>query len=314
MSKPVGDNRNTEHIRALLVFNPFAGENKSMRILPQVIKNMTDNGYACMTFTTTGVGAATDIVARYGEKCSMVVCSGGDGTANEIIRGLMTIEAEKRPVFGYIPSGSTNDFANALGIPKLVDQAVDNLVSGQIVPVDVGLFNDRYYAYVAAFGAFTDIAYTTSQDAKNIWGPLAYVVSGLGKLKDIRPVRARFTINGEEIVDDFIFCSISNSRIIGGVIRLKPAWVDLNDGKFEIILIKYPANAIETGKIVNAISSGEMRSCELIRMFSADEVRVEALGKDPISWSLDGESEKDVRVATIRNVKSGIRAIVPKAK
>lgn len=300
--------------KALLIFNPIAGENKAMKILPQVVKHMSDRGFTCITLTTTGVGSATEFVKKYGEWCDIVVCSGGDGTVNEIIKGMMQLPETSRPVFGYIPAGSTNDFANALEIPKNIDSAIENLTDGQIVPIDVGLFNDRYYAYVAAFGAFTDIAYTTPQDVKNTWGSLAYLVNGIGKLKDICPIKARFSINGEDIEDNFIFCSISNSKIIGGLIRLKPSWVDMNDGQFEVLLIRYPNNAIELGKTVNALTTGELKSCEYIRMFRTSVITVKALGNEPISWSLDGEGEKNVWEAKITNIHSGIRAMVNKAK
>lgn len=296
--------------RALLIFNPIAGDNRAMRILPSVIKHMTDRGYICTTLTTTGPGTATEYVVKLGGEVGIIVCSGGDGTVNEVINGMMQLPADKRPRFAYIPAGSTNDFANTLGIPKKAEEAISVLTDGECVPIDVGCFNGRYYAYVSAFGAFTDIAYTTSQDAKNIWGPLAYFVKSVGKLKDIRPIRARFIINGEEIEDTFILCAISNSKIIAGVIKLKQSWVNMSDGLFEIMLIKYPSNAIETGKIVNALSTGELKSCEFIRMFRADEIDVTILEDEPISWSLDGECEKDVRHAVIKNVHGALNVMV----
>lgn len=297
--------------RALIIFNPIAGENRAMKILPAVIKHMTEKGYISIALTTTGPGAATEYVVRFGTYADIVVCSGGDGTVNEVINGLMQLQQDKRPRFAYIPAGSTNDFANTLGIPKKAEDAISVITDGKCVPVDVGCFNGRYYAYVSAFGAFTDIAYTTSQDAKNIWGPLAYFVKSVGKLKDIRPIRARFIIDGEEIEDAFILCAISNSKIIAGVIKLNPSYVNMSDGLFEIMLIKYPANAIETGKIVNALSTGELKSCEFIRMFHADRIDVTILEDEPISWSLDGECEKDVRCAVIRNVHGALNVMIP---
>lgn len=299
-----------EHRRALLIFNPIAGERRSMRLLPNVIRHMTNNGYACLSLTTTGTGVATDYTVKYGAGNEILICSGGDGTVNEVIRGMLQIPKEARPRLGYLPSGSTNDFATAVGIPKRTGDAILNLTSGRIRPVDIGCFNNRHYAYVAAFGAFTEVAYSTSQSAKNAFGGLAYLATGLDKVKNIRPIHARFVINGEQIEDKFIFCAISNSKIIAGILRLKPEWVDINDGEFEVMLIRYPTNAIELGKIVNAITTGEFR-CEYIRMYRAKELTVTCLDDEPISWTLDGECEKDVREARILNVHSAISMMLP---
>lgn len=205
---------------------------------------------------------------------------------------------------GYVPSGSTNDFANTLCIPKNSDEAVRNITDGICTTIDVGNFNGRFYAYVAAFGAFTDVAYSTSQNAKNMFGFLAYLAKGFDTLKKIRPIKAVFEINGETIEDDFILCTVSNSRIIAGIVKLKPEMVEMNDGMFEIILIRYPQNALELTKIVNAITSGEM-SCEYIRMFRASELHVR-FPDESVSWTLDGEQEKNITEAHITNIHSGI--------
>lgn len=273
------------------------------------MKALSEKGHLCTTITTTGRGTATEYVKKFGSGCDMVVCSGGDGTANEVISGLMAIDEAKRPKFAYIPSGSTNDFAVALGIPKRQKDIISMISEGKCVPLDVGRFNDRYYAYVCAFGAFTNVSHETSQTAKNLFGPIAYLAKGIESLKNIVPIKARFIINGEEIVDDFGFCAISNSHVLGGVIRLNQELVELNDGVFEIILIKYPDDAIGFSKIAAAIASGEMK-CEFIRIFHAGEVDVTILGDKPVDFTLDGEQEKRIRHAHIVNVHSGIRVVM----
>lgn len=297
--------------KALLIFNPNAGDRRSLKLMPEVIQKLCENGYVCTVATTTCRGDATSIAAERGSDNDVLICSGGDGTANEVIRGMMTLPKENRPIFGYIPSGSTNDFATALEIPSDLDSIINNIIDGEVIPIDTGLFNDRYYAYVCAFGAFTDASYSTSQLQKNIWGSLAYFVKGLTSIKDIKPIKARITIDGKETIeDDFSFCSISNSKIIGGLIRLNPGWVDMNDGKFEILLIKYPRNGVELGKIVNAITTRELKSCELIRIFSASDIIVEALDGKTIDWTLDGEGERGVKRAHISNMHSSIQTFV----
>ncbi len=304
---------NTNTKKALLIFNPNAGEKRGLKLMPETIKYMTEHGYTCTTFTTTGIGAATDMVEQHGVENDVIICSGGDGTANEVIRGMMRLAPEDRPIFGYIPSGSTNDFAAALEIPSSFNDIMQNIIDGEVVDIDTGKFNERNYAYVCAFGAFTDASYSTSQLQKNIWGSLAYFIKGISSIKDIKPIKARLTLDGKEVIEDeFIFCSISNSKIIGGIIRLNPGWVDMNDGKFEVLLIKYPKNGVELGKIVNAITNRELKSCELIRIMSAKDIVVEALGEKPIDWSLDGEGETGIRRAHIQNIHSSIRTFVKK--
>lgn len=297
--------------KTLLIFNPNAGEKRGLRFMSDTIKYMTEHGYICTALTTVARGSATEIVERLGSENDIVICSGGDGTVNEVIRGMMALEKESRPILAYIPSGSTNDFANALEIPSNFSDIMRNITDGKVVSIDTGRFNDRYYAYICAFGAFTDASYSTTQLQKNVWGSLAYFIKGIASIKDIKPIKARITLDGAEVIeDDFIFCSISNSKIIGGIIRLNPGWVDMDDGKFEVLLIKYPKNGVELGKIVNAITNKELKSCELIRMLNAKDIIIESLGDNPIDWSLDGEGETGIRYAHIENIHSSIRTFV----
>lgn len=296
--------------KALLIFNPKAGEQRGLRFMSETIQYMTEHEYVCTALTTTGRGSATEFAKELGSMHNIIICSGGDGTVNEVIRGMMMIEKNNRPLFGYIPTGSTNDFAAALEIPSSFSEIMRNITNGKVVSIDTGKFNNRHYAYICAFGAFTDASYSTTQLQKNVWGSLAYFVKGVASIKDIKPIKAKITLDDSEIIeDDFIFCSISNSKIIGGIIRLNPGWVDMDDGKFEVLLIKYPKSGVELGKIVNAISNKELRSCELIRMLNAKRIIIEAIDA-PIDWSLDGEGETGIWYAHIENIHSSIKTFV----
>ncbi|MBQ2190911.1 MAG: YegS/Rv2252/BmrU family lipid kinase [Clostridia bacterium] len=303
-----GDSRRMK--KALIVINPVAGDGTALRLFPSLIRGLTEKGYICTAVTTTRKGSATEYALDMGAEHDLIVCSGGDGTANEVIRGLMQLPEEKRPTFGFIPCGSTNDFATTLGIPKTFPKAVSMIMDEQCIPVDVGKFNDRYYAYVCAFGAFTNLSYDTPQSAKNWFGLFAYVAKGLEQLNDIKPIHMRFEINGEIIDDDFAFGCISNSHIIGGVIRLDKNWVELNDGMFEITLIRYPEDSYGFTRIFTELTSGEM-NCEYINIYHAKEVDITVFG-EPIAFSLDGEPENGVSHAHIENIHSGINCIVHK--
>ncbi|MBR3297878.1 MAG: diacylglycerol kinase family lipid kinase [Clostridia bacterium] len=292
----------------LVVINPVAGGGRSLSLLPGLIKTLSESGHVCTVVTTTGRGSASDYVKKLGRGSDTVVCAGGDGTANEVISGLMQIDEAHRPKFGYIPCGSTNDFAVALGIPKKPRENIATIIRGSSVPIDVGSFNGRYFASVCAFGAFTNVSFSTSQTAKNLFGMLAYLAKGMELLRELRPIRARFVINGEQIEDDFCFCAISNSRVLGGVLRIKDELVELNDGLFEIILIRYAEDALGFSKIIAAIANGGLE-CEHIRVFHANTVEVTMADDEPVDFSLDGECEKGVRSARIVNIRSGIRVI-----
>ncbi len=305
--------KHKERKKALIIINPVAGDGRALRVLPELIRSLSDGGYIASVLTTQEKGSATEYAEKYGADCELVVCSGGDGTANEVIRGIMRHPAEKRPKFGFIPCGSTNDFANTLGIPKRPLNAVETLLHGRTIPVDVGSFEDRCYANTCAFGAFTNISYDTPQTAKNIFGPLAYLAKGLETFWYIKPIRLRLVINGEEIDDRFAFGAISNTHIIGGVIRLKKTWVELNDGMFEILLIRYPEEIGGFTKIWSAISTGEL-NCEYIRIYHAPEVDITVMEDDPIDFSLDGERVTGVKHTHISNIRSGIRCIVKEEK
>ncbi len=297
--------------KALLVVNPKSGSTRSLLTIAPAIETLSNQGYETRAFTTTCRGDATRIAAEYGADCELLVFSGGDGTMNEIIRGVMTLEKEQRPVLGYIPMGSTNDFAAALGLPKRVDQLIKTAVSGVPTDIDVGCFNGRHYAYLASFGAFTDISYSTAQESKNTLGFLAYLGSGMNSIANIKPNRTNVIINGEMLSDDYAFVSVSNTPSVVGVINYaRRSRVDLNDGLFEVMLINYPENAIELSKIARALSTADFESCEYMHRFTCSEVRF--ILDEPVDWMLDGERVEAGHEVTIKNIHSAVKIMLPK--
>lgn len=297
--------------KALLVVNPKSGSTRSLLTIAPAIETLSNQGYETRAFTTTCRGDATRIAAEYGADCELLVFSGGDGTMNEIIRGVMTLEKEQRPVLGYIPMGSTNDFAAALGLPKRVDQLIKTAVSGVPTDIDVGCFNGRHYAYLASFGAFTDISYSTAQESKNTLGFLAYLGSGMNSIANIKPNHTNVIINGEMLSDDYAFASVSNTPSVVGVINYaRRSRVDLNDGLFEVMLINYPENAIELSKIARALSTADFESCEYMHRFTCSEVRF--ILDEPVDWMLDGERVEAGHEVTIKNIHSAVKIMLPK--
>ena len=294
--------------KALLIVNPKSGSGRSAGVIAPCITALADAGWETLAFTTSCRGDAVQIAADYGADADLLVCSGGDGTMDEVIRGVMELDKQDRPRIGYLPMGSTNDFASALRLPKRLDQMIDTVINGSAKEVDVGCFNGRYYAYLASFGAFTDMSRSTSQEAKNALGFLAYLGGGMNSIANIRPMHITAVANGTIIDDEFAFGAVSNTTSVAKLINYKDALTDLNDGLFEVIFIKYPVNPIELGKIAHAITAGDF-STDLVTHFRCSEVTI---GFDePVPWILDGEDADCGHEVVIKNVHSAVRIMVP---
>lgn len=288
----------------LLILNPAAGTRYARRLLPEIIAMFTNYGYACLTFVTEQRGDATRFVEQYGDRAGKIVCIGGDGTFNETITGLL--RAGLRVPVGYIPAGSTNDFANSLHLPSDILEAARNIVEGEPVTLDAGRFRERYFTYVASFGAFTRASYETPQNVKNALGHLAYILEGMKDLPTIRPERVKLVANGEVFEDDYLFGAVSNSTSLGGILTLPQETVDMNDGMFEIMLVHMPKTAAELNEILTAVTSKQYR-CGMIDFIRTS--RAEVFASSAMDWSLDGEREKGCEHIVIENVRDALRLL-----
>lgn len=288
----------------LLILNPAAGTRYARRLLPEIIAMFTNYGHACLTFVTEQRGDATRFVEQYGDRAGKIVCIGGDGTFNETITGLL--RAGLRVPVGYIPAGSTNDFANSLHLPSDILEAARNIVEGEPVTLDAGRFRERYFAYVASFGAFTRASYETPQNVKNELGHLAYILEGMKDLPTIRPERVKLVANGEVFEDDYLFGAVSNSTSLGGILTLPQETVDMNDGMFEIMLVHMPKTAAELNEILTAVTSKQYR-CGMIDFIRTS--RAEVFASSAMDWSLDGEREKGCEHIVIENVRDALRLL-----
>lgn len=290
----------------LLIMNPAAGTKKANPHLPEILSVFARAGYECVVWMTRKRGDGTALAAQYGAQADLIVCIGGDGTFNEVISGV--VRAGIQTPIGYIPAGSTNDFAASLGLPKNVIRAAQSIVAGRPQAFDVGSFRDRYFTYVASFGAFTRTSYATSQSVKNILGHLAYVLGGIKELSSLHRYHAALTLdNGVREEDDYIFGAVSNSTSVGGILTLDPKIVDMNDGQFELLLVKYPKNAAELAEVVVALTSQKYNSPSLV-FRSTRKALVEA---DPgMDWTLDGEYAKGSAQIRIENLHSAVNIMV----
>ena len=239
----------------------------------------------------------------------LVVCAGGDGTLNEAITGMLRCGADV-PI-GYIPAGSTNDFASSLKLSTNILQAARDIVEGEPVSYDVGRFGDRYFSYVASFGAFTRASYSTPQNIKNALGHTAYLLGGLQEISQIRPFHVRFDLDdGQVIEDDFIFGAISNSTSVGGILTLDPKQVDMQDGKFELFLVRAPKDVLELSECAKALTE-QKYNCKVITFCSASRITVTA--PPDMNWTLDGEMEPGHDTVSVENLHHSIRLMQRRA-
>lgn len=290
----------------LLIMNPAAGTKKANPHLPEILSVFGRAGYACLCFMTQKRGDGTTLAARYAAQVDLIVCIGGDGTFNEVISGVVSAEAST-PI-GYIPAGSTNDFAASLGLSKNVVQAAQDIAAGSPVAYDVGRFRDRYFTYVASFGAFTKTSYATSQSVKNALGHLAYVLEGIREITSLHRYHVAAELDGGRREEgDYIFGAVSNSTSVGGILTLDKSIVDMNDGRFELLLVKYPRNMSELAEVIVALTSQKYDSPALI-FRPAKKLTVTA---DPgMDWTLDGEFAKGSASIEIENLHSAVQIVV----
>ncbi|MBR6709401.1 MAG: YegS/Rv2252/BmrU family lipid kinase [Clostridia bacterium] len=293
---------------ALLIVNPAAGKLKAKNSLFEIISPLCRADLAVTVYTTAARGEANELVRTMGGRFSQIICVGGDGTLNEVIDGLLT-GGHNCPI-GYIPAGSTNDFASTLGLGGDIAALANRITVGNPRALDVGRFNGRrYFSYIASFGAFSSSSYTAPQATKNALGHLAYVLEGIKDLPAIQPIQLRaVTGDGHVLEGSYIFGAVSNSTSIGGMVKLDASLVDLSDGMFELLLIRMPKTLAELNRIIYALSSRDYQSAPELELTRVRSVRFEM--QTPVAWSLDGEYEEGGTVADIRAIPQAFRLIV----
>lgn len=292
--------------RLLLIVNPCAGTKRIVRYLPDIIHLFRQYGFENTVYMTAEQGDGSVIAAQRGADFDRIVCAGGDGTFNEVMSGLL--HAGLKTPLGYIPCGSTNDFATSLHLPKTIMKAARCVMDCEPIPIDVGKFGARYFSYVASFGAFSRTSYTTPQSVKNALGHLAYLLAGIKDIPNIRPLHVKAVTDCETLEDDYIFGAISNTTSLGGVMKLDARHVDLNDGLLELLLIKSPKDLSDLNECIRALTAQDYSS-RMITFRSTPAVQVSS--PIPLDWTLDGEQALGIAEAQIVNMKSAISLCCP---
>ncbi len=284
--------------------NPCAGTKKANKYLTDILVLFGKNGYNNTVYMTEAAGDAKEFVKQNAKDFDLIVAIGGDGTFNEVVAGVLKSGADVE--IGYIPAGSTNDFANSLKLSKNILKAAGDIIDGTAQQIDIGSFNGRNFSYVASFGAFAEVSYKTPQNVKNTLGHLAYAFEGIKDIANLKSKHLRFTADGVVIEDDFIFGAICNSTSVGGVINLDPKMVDLSDGMFELLLIRLPKDLFELNEIVIALSSKKYKT-KMITFVSAKNIIIET--EEDINWTLDGEYAYGEEIIRVKSLNKAIKLI-----
>ena len=287
--------------KLLFVMNPCAGMRKANKVLPEILGLFNRYGYDVHVHITDGRTDGEQVVAQRAKDMDLVVCCGGDGTFNETVSGVLK-SGEKVPI-GYIPAGSTNDFAVSLGLKSNPVEAAKQIMEGTETAYDVGCFGGRYFTYVSSFGIFTKASYATPQSLKNSLGHAAYLLEGIQELSQLKKLAVRMELEGEVLEGEYLFGAISNSTSLGGVMKLDPSQVDMADGLFEVLLVRMPKDLLELSECITAIQK-QTYNCKIMTFRTAKKVTVYAA--ETMDWTLDGEREPGHAQVEVENLHHAI--------
>ncbi len=289
--------------KVLLIVNPTAGRTKGKSYTFDIVDRFSSADYEFTIKTTTKSGDATEFVKNYIGDHDMVVCCGGDGTFNETINGVMSLS--RRVPIGYIPAGSTNDLANTIGLPTDIVKATDTIIEGKTHTYDLGMFNNRFFCYVASFGVGVEYSYNTPQKMKNLLGHTAYVINGfvihlIPALKSVKPIHIKIEYDDNVIEDDFYFGAISNSTSVAGIFKFDRNDIRLDDGKFELLLVRRLNSPLEAFSIFQQIKQRKFDGNKLLFLKSSN---IKMTFDKGVPWTLDGEyggTPKEVRFSVLK--------------
>ncbi len=293
--------------KLLLIVNPCSGRAKMYTELLKVVEILSASNFAVTVYPTKYKGDATEYVSNLStsDYSTIVVC-GGDGTLNEVITGIM--KAKLSIPLGYIPSGTLNEWSSGLKISKNIETAAKDVTKNNKIMLDIGKFGDKYFSYTASFGAFTSASYSAPQNVKNILGQAAYFFEGIKSLGNIKPIHLKFAYDGIQKEGDYLFGAISNSLSVGGIVKYDKSSVVLNDGEFEVLLIKTPDNILKLQPLIDGILKGDF-SGEGFEFFKTKALTIES--NEPVSWTLDGEFAETTGTLNIDNIHNAITFLIP---
>lgn len=286
----------------LFIYNPYSGKGMIKNNLSDIIDCFVKNGYQVGVYPTQGRLDAKEQIIHRAYQYDHIVCCGGDGTLNEVVSGIM--ELPDKPTLGYIPAGSTNDFAKGIRVPNSMIEAANVSVNGMPISVDIGGFGKKKFIYIAAFGAFTDVSYMTPQEMKNIMGHPAYIIEAVKSLTSLRTYHMRISHDGTTIEGNFLYGMITNSVSVGGFKGITGKNVVLDDGVFEVTLICQPKNPLDLQLILGNLIGMDVKTDSIIS-FKSSKIVIDADEKVP--WVLDGEYGGSPKRVKVVNYNKAVR-------
>lgn len=294
--------------KIFLIVNPKSGRAKIKNELLGIVSTLSEGGYRVEVYPTKARGDATDVIKKLPKSFNTVIVCGGDGTLNEVITGVMQSELDLK--IGYIPSGTLNEWSSGLKISRNMQTAAKDILTSTAMPLDIGLFDNKYFSYTASFGAFTEASYSAPQDIKNMLGQVAYFLEGIKAVGNIRPIPLKFVSDDGEREGEYLFGCVTNSMSAGGVIKYdkEKAKVDLNDGLFEVVLIRKPENLNSLSNIIDGVLKHDFDR-EYIDFFHTSRLTV--YNTNGLNWTLDGEQAVSGEVTEIKNLHSAVKFLIP---
>lgn len=298
-----------EREKVLFIVNPTSGKMAIKSKLFDILKLFSDNGFEPTVLLTQKASDATVFTQKYAQNFGRVIACGGDGTLNETVTGMMSLKQEDRRPIGFIPTGTTNDLADTLKIPKTPIDAAIAIIENDALPNDVGNFNNtKFFNYIASCGAFTSTSYATPQTMKNSLGHFAYVLEGIKSLNEIKPVYMKIKCDEMETEGDFLFAGVTNALSVGGIYKFDAKHVNLSDGTFEVLLIRMPKNTTEIFEIFSNLANLKYEENQVI-FFHSSCVTIEC--EQPTKWTVDGEYAGTFEKVVIKNLPGAVNIFKP---
>lgn len=303
------EKKNKRRTKLMMIINPHSGRKRLNFKTGKIADMFAKNNIEVAAYFTSPGYKADYLVSEHGNDCDMIGCCGGDGTISDCIRGIMNTGIKKN--LGCIPMGTTNDLARSLGLATNTEKAAKIIASGEAHPFDIGSFNNDFFVYIASFGAFTEVSYSTPQKAKNIFGRLAYMFNAAKCMHKIRSYHVKVVTDNKSCEGDYIFGAVSNSTSVAGIFKFDHDYVDFADGKFEVLLVKKSKNMF-TGMATVWSMLNRSYSHDNVVLFQASEIEI--ISDEPLDWSIDGEHRQDGCNIKIKNNNKAISIITKKSK
>ena len=296
--------------KLLFIYNPHAGRGQVRGKLAGVLNAFTRAGCLCTAYPTQGPGDAARCAREWAPGFDRIACCGGDGTLHEVVAGLMELPEGSRPPIGYLPAGTTNDYARNLKLPRGMEEMAALAASGEPRPVDIGRLGENWFIYVAAFGLFTDVAYNTPQQFKNTFGHLAYVLKGVSELGSLKSYSLKVEHDGGSLEGEYLYGMVSNTISVGGILGLPSDEVVLDDGLLELVLVEKPRTVAQLNAVVMALARQEYTAeSGVVGLHSS---RFHITCTEPIPFTLDGEFGGEHTETEIATVNTPIRIVYGK--